>query len=447
MLRYFFVFSLLISSLLCSLSLFAVEVPDLYSAKIPVKSQNSADRSVALKAAMQAVLIKVGGHADVVKAPTIKAALRNYKTFYTTYRYNREDQQNHLIVSFDEKKINQLFIEANLPLWGSLRPQILVWLVEEQQFDRQVLASSDSSALPQQIKDFSSLRGLPMIMPLMDLTDATQVNITDLWGRFLAPVERVSSRYAPDMVAIIRLSDNSLVDVVEQSVDSQDGSANQQSENVQQNLCQPNCPEQATKKRVALDWQLVLDGKVLTPKFDLSAPEQQVPSAMEQADSADEPTNGQSLLPLTNTEQVAIEDKFVLSRVAGEFSNQFQDINYQGDDYQSLLALALEDITKVVYQRYALSSDLAQDYIIDVSNVDSLATYKAVSEFLGQLSSVRSVSLHQVKGTHKRFALELIGSEAAFLASLKLHKGLTQYVDPYAAKALDDVPVFIWNAK
>lgn len=249
MLRYLLVFSLIIFST----SIQAIEVEDLYIANVAVDSQSNKERAQALKKAMKIVLVKVGGEEEILDNEIMKNAIVNYKGYFSTYRYRKIKKQNNLIVTFDEKKINQLFIEAELPLWGSLRPQTLVWVVKEDGLSRQVISSSALTTIPNQINDFSSLRGLPMILPLMDLTDSMSVSMTDLWGRFTNPIKEVSSRYAPEMIAVVRISNSSLLPVV-----------------IEYEACEPLCDiENSSAQNLVVDWQLISDSRVISSNQQL----------------------------------------------------------------------------------------------------------------------------------------------------------------------------------
>tara|TARA_B110000114_G_C14850734_1_gene300602 strand:- start:71 stop:559 length:489 start_codon:yes stop_codon:yes gene_type:complete len=126
----------------------AVEVKDLYQAKVLVTSQDSSQRSSALKKTMQTVLVKVGGEKFVLSNALIQKALKNPRLYVSQFSYSRAETKTlpietvpannseslFLIASFDENKINQLLQKARLPLWGRLRPKVLFWLVEEDFF-------------------------------------------------------------------------------------------------------------------------------------------------------------------------------------------------------------------------------------------------------------------------------------------------------------------------
>jgi hypothetical protein len=374
----------------------AVEVKDLYQASVAIHSQKNQDRPAALKEALAAVMLKVGGEKSVLDNEMIKKALKNYQQYLTQYRYQQKtiriestsierksnNKQLFLLASFNADKINALFQQANLPLWGSLRPQVLLWLIDEQGLSRTIMSNSTDSALPFMVNVFSEQRGLPIMMPLMDLTDASQVSVSDVWGRFEQPIREFSTRYFAEAIAVMRISDSSL-----KSMDVFD--ADESTDEVQN--CGLLC-SQTEKKQTSyvLDWSLI------------------------------------------TTQQT--------------FSKQ-----YQGNERQALLAQGLSDITEVIYQHYALSASNEGDFILDVANVDSLSTYVKVFEFLNDLSAVNKVTLLTAKGENRRFKLQLLGSKEALLASLKLDKKLQQHIDPLAdlnnESGEDIAPVFFWGVK
>jgi len=113
----------------------------------------------------------------------------------------------------------------------------------------------------------------------------------------------------------------------------------------------------------------------------------------------------------------------------------------QGTNKQQLLETALVAITQKVNERYALSSESKQQYTIEVANVESLTTYVEITRFLADFSAVTGVKLSYAQGSVRRFELTLLGTEAAFLASLKLVDQLKQEIDPLAGVDEQAIPV------
>lgn len=347
----------------------AVEVKDLYVAKVASASQSRNDRNSALREALQVVLVKVGGHKSVLAHQAIKKNIRQYNNFVTNYSYERNNGEQFLRASFDANKINNLFINANLPIWGSLRPQVVLWLVNEEGFARQLLLDNDTSNLALVIEQFSAQRGLPITLPKQYLSNTDTLSIPDIWGRFQGPIAQASIQYLAEAVVIVRISDTTLL-TEEQILDTDNC----------QLLCQP---------AIALDW---------------------------------------SFISTTNPDDVQ------------HFSER-----YYGVDRSNLLVEALGDITDDIYQRYALTTNENNQFEMDIANVSSLARYVEITNFLQQLSSVKSVKLVNAIGATRRFQLNLLGSEQALLASLKLNSMLKQRVDPLDPNVVQGVPLFYWE--
>ena len=116
----------------------------------------------------------------------------------------------------------------------------MIWVVEENGFERNLLSSTSSSLIPNSIDEFSQLRGLPLTMPIMDLTDLSALTITDVWGRFAQPVAQASVRYLAEAVVVIRISNNTLV-----------------AEPDENSACQPLCKLEP----LTLDWSLMADAQ------------------------------------------------------------------------------------------------------------------------------------------------------------------------------------------
>lgn len=362
-------------SLLMAFTALAVEVDDLYIANVAVNSQSKSDRAKALRAAFRAVIVKVSGQNAALEDKTLATASRQYNQYLSQFKYQRKDNELRLVATFNEEKIKQLFLQANVALWGSLRPQVLLWLVEEDKLTRRLLSESSFSELPKVIQQFSVQRGLPISLPLVDLVDTEAVQSSDVWGRFALPILDASSRYNAEAVIIMRISNSSLLpELVSEVINEQD--------------CQPLCKNQ--DNQYLLDWSLITGSDI--------------------------------------TDQV--------------FGNKYQGVNQV-----LLMQQALDDITKVISQDYTLSTSINNEFVIDVANVETLSAYVGLSSFLQELSSVQEVTLIKAEGVTRRFKLQLLGSKAAFLSSLKLNKQLQQYIDPLAPVEHDAIPVFYWKQR
>ncbi|HCM48692.1 MAG TPA: DUF2066 domain-containing protein [Colwellia sp.] len=257
MFRFYFIIIILVL-LLPSPSSLALEVNDLYQANVVVDTQDRIQREQAIKEALQGVFLKVGGKKSVLAHNVLKKAQKRASRYVSQYRYQRKDDQLSLIVSFNEDKVNQLFEEANLALWGSLRPQVLLWLIDEQGASRSIVASNADSLIPISVNEFSTQRGLPIVMPLMDLTDSAQVVLNDFWGYFPEQIQQASERYFADTIVVMRVSDSSLVD----------DDYNKTEGNVTNDVsCGLLCEQQEVVSPKVLDWRVFTQGTRYSKKY------------------------------------------------------------------------------------------------------------------------------------------------------------------------------------
>lgn len=348
---------------LFSVNLAALEVHDLYQANVDVDSQIKQQREQAIEKALASVFLKVGGNKSALTHDVLQTAQKNASHYVSQYRYQRNDGQLSLVVSFNAAKVNQLFKTADLPLWGSLRPQVLLWLIDEQGARRSIVASDADSIIPLTVNDFSIQRGLPIIMPLMDLTDNEQVLLSDFWGYFYQQVEQASLRYFADTVVVMRISDSSLVSERDRAA-------------LNDISCGLLCQQQVVDKPRVLDWKVYTQNALYTQQ-------------------------------------------------------------YQGVDKLSLITKGLSDITELIYQSYALSTTAENDFVIEVQNITSLKSDTEVANFLINLSAIKAVTLISAQGDVRRFKLDLIGSKASFIASLKLNNKLTQLIQSEIESRID----------
>ncbi len=222
-------------------------------------------------------MLKVGGEKSVLNNDVIRKALRNHQQFLTQYSYQHKsvrvekksatenssnEKQLYLLASFNEEKINRLFQQANLPLWGSLRPQVLLWLIDEQGFTRTIMSNSTDSALPFMVDEFSNRRGLPIMMPLMDLIDASQLKVSDIWGRFEQPIRQASARYFAEAIVVMRISNSSLKVAERFTSEESDNSTDEQSN------CGLLCakPKEQLQTYV-LDWSLITAQQTFSQQY------------------------------------------------------------------------------------------------------------------------------------------------------------------------------------
>ncbi|WP_267983423.1 DUF2066 domain-containing protein [Flocculibacter collagenilyticus] len=184
---------------------YAVEVTALYDAKVPIKSQARDARRVAYQDALKQVLVKLSGDYSVLELPEIKSEIKNVTDYLLKFQFKQDDNQQMLYAEFEVDKVNRLLLKAGANLWGTRRPLAVIWLAIEEGEQRLTVSEDSFPILVKQLKSGAERRGLPVTIPLMDLTDISTVTITDIWGRFYEPLQQASERYGAESIVSARM--------------------------------------------------------------------------------------------------------------------------------------------------------------------------------------------------------------------------------------------------
>jgi hypothetical protein len=206
---------LLLQMALVSPSAQGAQAEGLYTAEVPVAGQQTEQRNAAIRDAFRKVLVKVTGNRGVPKREELGPAIQKAAGFVQSYRYRlaaetgsagvTEDLRRLLAVEFDAGAVNRLLQQQGLPTWGDNRPLILIWLGIEKEGRRVHVTPGRDVAVEQAALGVGRDRGLPLLLPMMDFEDHSQLRISDLWGGFATTVRTASRRYDPDLIVFGRL--------------------------------------------------------------------------------------------------------------------------------------------------------------------------------------------------------------------------------------------------
>ena len=196
-----------------SMSARAANVDWLYDVDVPVADQSVGVRATASKQALLIVLKRLSGLSTVPQNAAVTLALESPQRYYVEYRYREEAGPTPtatkvllLSLRFAQPAMQRLIVDANLPLWSSNRPTTVAWIVVTEGADRTVLGASDTHPLLDALRTRSRERGLPLVVPLMDLDEQVEVTDAVVWGALSGVLETASARYAPEQILVGRIS-------------------------------------------------------------------------------------------------------------------------------------------------------------------------------------------------------------------------------------------------
>ena len=162
-----------------------------------------------MAAALRVVLIKLTGDRYVPSRNGVTELLFNADQYVQQFEYRTKEKaggkQLYLWARFNSTSLNKVLREAAIPEWGRERPSTLVWLAVSDAVGRRLSGLNDVSGYVEKMEVQAKNRGIVLVHPLLDLEDTSQLQVSDLWGRFQEPVLAASSRYNANVVLTGRL--------------------------------------------------------------------------------------------------------------------------------------------------------------------------------------------------------------------------------------------------
>ncbi|EGR2413875.1 DUF2066 domain-containing protein [Vibrio cholerae] len=189
---------------------FALTRVNLYQAEVAVDPQQSNADAAARVRGMEEVIVRATGSQDALKNDAVQKALRQSNQYITQISTQQEGALSVMRLQFSAQHIRSLLSQAQLPFWPESRSNLLVWLVEEANYDRNVSWEHADTPLLNQMKARARVRGLPLTVPVGDFDDVTGVQVSDLWGGFINPISVASQRYPTDAVLVVRAQGSEL---------------------------------------------------------------------------------------------------------------------------------------------------------------------------------------------------------------------------------------------
>lgn len=178
----------------------AARVVGLHEAEVPTVDKEQRAQTKAIQDAMRRVLIKLTGNSEVETLPVAQDLIRNARNLMLQYRYTipaqaRGDLPLLLWVRFDEQAVDQALRRAGVYLWGNERPATLLWLAMPTSEGVSLIGSEDLSGVRDMVQQEARRRGIPVVLPLLDLEDASAISARQVVAMDASAIEAASMRY------------------------------------------------------------------------------------------------------------------------------------------------------------------------------------------------------------------------------------------------------------
>jgi hypothetical protein len=133
----------------------------------------------------------------VAKRQEVAALRDDPQQLISKYGYEGE----HIVVDFDPGTTERSLRRAGVPLWGSNRPTLLVWWLNERVEGTQLLGDGQDGAAP--LRSAAQHRGLPVRLPLADLSEQLLATPDAFGANSRQTLGDASERYDADVLLAV----------------------------------------------------------------------------------------------------------------------------------------------------------------------------------------------------------------------------------------------------
>ena len=185
---------------LVSLASHAENIKGLYQVRQPVSSQSPEVRDQATQAALDTLVLRLTGDPKAAQNPGLAAIRKDPQQIISQYGFDAGPPEV-LKVDFDPATTEAALRRAGLSLWGANRPSILGWWLNDSTEGSSLVGDGQSSAAP--LRRAAQHRGLPLRLPLADLSEQLVATAPNLEGNDAAPLRDASERYNADALLAV----------------------------------------------------------------------------------------------------------------------------------------------------------------------------------------------------------------------------------------------------
>ncbi|MFM9384401.1 DUF2066 domain-containing protein [Pseudomonas sp. UV AK001] len=185
---------------LVSLASQAENVKGLYQVREPVNGQSPEERDRATQAALDTLVLRLTGDPKAPQNPGLAPIRKDPQQIISQFGFDAGPPEV-LKVDFDPATTEQALRRAGLSLWGASRPSILSWWLNDSTEGSSLVGDGQASAAP--LRRAAQHRGLPLRLPLADLSEQLVATAPTLEGTDPAPLHAASERYNADALLAV----------------------------------------------------------------------------------------------------------------------------------------------------------------------------------------------------------------------------------------------------
>lgn len=185
----------------------AADTSALYVESVTVGARDDKARAADIRRALAQVLERAIAP-DEMPAKAVGSLLERAADYADQYEYRAGEGAGTpaaggtLEVSFDRERVDGALGRAGIGVWGEARPELLVWLRVSDGDVSRFIGADEGGALTAALQKAAAKRRVPVMLPLLDLTDQTNLTAADLDAGNMARIRSAVWRYETDVALL-----------------------------------------------------------------------------------------------------------------------------------------------------------------------------------------------------------------------------------------------------
>jgi len=180
-----------------------------------VTGRDESQKKIVFRQAVIEMLVRISGDRNIERHTLVRDIIESPESWVSRYYFESKNDSSgvieKMVVTLDVAVLTQKMKEKGLPIWGMLRPLVIVWCVVEAAHEQSgaqsnILQEGEAHIFKEALLRAAKFRGLPLVFPLMDLTESGSVSEDVILSSTPELLKQHSERYEADVVVKIVLS-------------------------------------------------------------------------------------------------------------------------------------------------------------------------------------------------------------------------------------------------
>ncbi len=191
---------------ICHVS-WAITLNSLYSTSVPAENKNTVARSELLQQAFRQVIRQVAGTEKLLQNEQVIVAEDKADNYVSQFSYIDDPEYGlQLQVDFNNNMIKELLRSTGQPFLGSHRPLTLAWIVIDDLDGQSIVGGGVKTDVQKIVENLTHKQGLPVIIPMNDLTDQSIIDAKDISSMSVQPLKDSATRYQADVILSAKIT-------------------------------------------------------------------------------------------------------------------------------------------------------------------------------------------------------------------------------------------------